>query len=107
MRRLVRRLLAPALLAGAVLAATVGPILADPNLPNITAHRHFIQTPDGSLQEVGPRLCDDPSLQSAFNQFHSNVHSHVLGSTGPTQSAPGLHNGSGADLVARGCSFVP
>ena len=107
MFRIARKLLVPALVAGAVLAATVVPGLADPNLPNISAHRHFIQTPDGRLVEVGPRLCDDPSLQSAFAQFHSNVHTHVLGSTGPAQSAPGLHNGSGADLIARGCSFVP
>jgi hypothetical protein len=47
--------------------------LGDPNLPNITPHRHFILN-GGRLVQVGPRVCDDPSLQSAFNQFHSNIH---------------------------------
>lgn len=79
--------------------------VADPNLPNIPAHRHFIQTDQGLVQ-VGPRLCDDPSLQRAFNQFHSNVHVAVAGSPGPEQPAPGLHNARGAEIVARGCSFV-
>jgi hypothetical protein len=53
-------------------AATVA--LADPNLPDITPHRHFIQKPDGTLVQVGPRVCDNASLQHAFNQFHSNIH---------------------------------
>jgi hypothetical protein len=107
MHSIAKRLLVPGLVAGAILAATVVPGLADPNLPNIGAHRHFVRTPDGTLLEVGPRLCDNPSLQNAFNQFHVNVHVHEAGTLGPDQSAPGLHNGRGADLIARGCSFVP
>jgi hypothetical protein len=58
----------------------------------------------GALAEVGPRVCDNPSLQQAFNQFHVNVHNAALGQ-GP--AAPGLHNGFGADLEVHGCSFVP
>ncbi len=76
---------------------------ADTNLPDIRPHRHFIQTPGGELVEVGPRVCDDPSLQAAFNQFHANVHAAVRGSQGPAQSAPGLHNHAGAEITARGC----
>ena len=103
----MRKLFIPALAAATMILGTALPGLADPNLPNIRPHRHFIQTPNGQLIEVGPRVCDNPSLQEAFNQFHSNVHHAVPGSPGPDESAPGLHNGFGAELIARGCSFVP
>lgn len=79
--------------------------VADPGLPDIGAHRHFVQTERG-LTQVGPRICDDPGLQKAFNQFHSNVHAPVGASPGPEHSAPGLHNLHGAELVARGCEFA-
>ena len=81
-------------------AATVA--LADPNLPDIRPHRHFIQTPSG-LREIGPRVCDNPALQHAFNQFHSNIHVAVSGSPGPEHSAPGLHNFKGADMTFGSC----
>jgi hypothetical protein len=76
--------------------------LADPNLPNITPHRHFIQKPNG-LVEVGPRVCDNSALQHSFNQFHSNIHFAVPSSPGPEHSAPGLHNIKGADLTFGPC----
>ena len=82
--------------------------VADPNLTNVGAHRHFIQTPAGDLIPVGPDLCDnlgDRGIQEAFNQFHNNLHFATASSIGPV--APGLHNGQGGELVARGCSFVP
>lgn len=81
--------------------------VADPNLPDITPHRHFIQTPTGGLVQVGPRVCDRPSLQHAFNQFHSNIHIAVSGSPGPEHSAPGLHNFKGGEITPRPCSFTP
>jgi hypothetical protein len=90
------------LLGGATVA------IADPNVPNIAPHRHFIQTQAG-LVEVGPILCDDPSLQQAFNQFHINVHSSStspvtpIQTLGPQHGAPGLHNDNGAELVVTGC----
>jgi hypothetical protein len=74
--------------------------LADPDLGNVPAHRHWIQTPAGLVQ-VGPRLCDDPSLQEAFNQFHNNIHIATGSSIGPV--APGLHNFTGAELMFSGC----
>ena len=103
----MRKLFVPALAAGAMLLGSAVPGFADPNLPDIRHHRHFIVTATGELIEVGPRVCDDPSLQAAFNQFHSNVHRGVAGSPGPEESAPGLHNQVGAELVMRPCSFVP
>jgi hypothetical protein len=81
--------------------------VADPNLTNVLAHRHFIQTPDGQLTPVGPDLCDnpgDPGIQNAFNQFHNNLHVASPSAIGP--AAPGLHNGKGGEIVARPCSFV-
>ena len=93
----MRKLFIPALAAATMMLGTALPGFADPNLPNVPRHRHFIQTPTGKLVEVGPRVCDNPSLQAAFNQFHHNVH----------QGAPGLHNRAGAEITARPCSFVP
>ena len=88
----------------AVLAAilfTVSTSRADPNLRNVPRHRHYVRTPAGSLIEVGPRVCDDPSLQRAFDQFHNNIHVATGSSIGP--AAPGLHNFTGAELQASGC----
>jgi hypothetical protein len=95
---------------------TAGVALCDPNLsPNVPPHRHFVAN-NGELVEVGPRLCDNPNLQNAFNQFHVNLHSHsirvpapgggftfipVIGATGPI--APGLHNGSGPEIMPGPC----
>ncbi len=73
---------------------------ADPNLTNIPPHRHYVNTPSGPV-EVGPRVCDNPNLQRAFNQFHNNIHIATGASIGP--AAPGLHNFKGADLLASGC----
>ena len=115
--RPVRAALLLGLAAGALLVGGARPGLADPNLnlDPIPPHRHFIQTPAGALVEVGPRVCDVPSRQAAFNQVHSNVH-HALSPVsppgtepgpGPLNGAPGLHNGFGAELTFRPCSFVP
>lgn len=100
------------------LIGTAGVALADPNLsPDVPAHRHFIVKDGLSVAEVGPRLCDNPALQNAFNQFHVNLHSHlmrvpnpngpgfifvpVVGAIGPV--APGLHNGTGPELRPGPC----
>ena len=92
-----------------VLAAVA---IADPGVPDIAAHPHFVQNASGELVQVGPRLCDDPSLQQAFNQFHINVHSSSTSPTtpietlGPQHGAPGLHNFRGG-IMPRPCSFQP
>jgi hypothetical protein len=101
----MRQFLMVALVALAALLGTTIPAFADPNLPNIPAHRHFVKTTTSDLVQVGPRLCDNPSLQNAFNQFHVNVHRTTAASQGP--AAPGLHNGFGAELEAHPCSFTP
>lgn len=101
----MRKLLGAVLALGVLVPATSA--LADPNLANVRPHRHFIETPSGKLVQVGPRVCDDPSLQDAFNQFHYNVHHANAPSPGPAGGAPGLDNDRGADLVARPCSFTP
>jgi len=85
----------------AAILITVATSRADPNLGNIPAHRHYIKTVEGTLVEVGPRLCDDPNVQRAFNQFHNNIHHPSGTAIGP--AAPGLHNFKGADLEASGC----
>jgi len=84
MRVLRKRTVLGAVGSLALVAAIVpGMTTADPDLPNATPHRHFVVTPDGELHQVGPQVCDDPSLQAAFNQFHFNVH----------RGAPGLAPG--------------
>jgi len=103
----MRAALVLGLVAGALLLGGVQSGLADPNLPTVAPHRHFIVTAAGELVAVGPSVCGNPSVQTAFNQFHSNVHFAVANSPGPEHSAPGVHNGVGADLTARGCAFAP
>lgn len=103
MRTLIVLTIATAVLVGGAAVA-----VADPNVPNIAPHRHFIQTQAGLVQ-VGPRLCDDPSLQKGFNQFHINVHASAtspvtpIQTLGPQHGAPGLHNIKGAELIVTGC----
>ena len=95
----MRSLLTASLIVSAL--GSAGLAVADPNLSNIPRHRHYVRTPTGELVQVGPRVCDDPSLQNAFNQFHNNVHFVSAAGIGP--AAPGLHNFKGADLMAGPC----
>jgi hypothetical protein len=105
----MRRTLIVLGLTGVLVAVGATVALADPNVPNIPAHRHFVQTSTGKLVQVGPRLCDNPSLQRAFNQFHINIHTSATSPTtpidtlGPQHGAPGLHNTNGAELTIRLC----
>jgi hypothetical protein len=85
-------------MAGVLIAVATSQ--ADPKLPNVPAHRHYVETP-GGLVEVGPRVCDNPNLQRAFNQFHNNIHAASGSAIGP--AAPGLHNFTGAELKFSGC----
>ncbi len=107
-----------------VAAATFGLLLfvgsgaADPGVPDIPPHQHFVVTADGTWIPIGPQVCpagSSPQLQKAFNQFHVNIHhSENLPGTpidpptnGPQGGAPGLHNGIGSDMQGRPCGFVP
>lgn len=97
--RLIIGLVSIAVLLGVF--ATAG--LADPNLNNVTPHRHWLGDPANGVQ-IGPRVCDNPNLQQAFNQFHNNLHFASSSSIGP--AAPGLHNGQGGELrFTPGCAL--
>ena len=105
------RILMVLAIATAVVCTGAAVALGDPNVPDIPAHRHFVQAASGKLVQVGPRLCDNASLQQAFNQFHINIHASATSPTtpidtnGPQHGAPGLHNFAGAELVIKMCSF--
>lgn len=77
--------------------------LADPGLGPVPPHRHWISTGNGFTQ-VGPRVCDRPGLQSAFDQFHNNL--HAASPTAIGSVAPGLHNLRGAEITFTGCSMT-
>jgi hypothetical protein len=110
MRKFV--LLATLTVAFAGLLVFAGTGLADPPgmlYDPVPPHRHFVMAANGELKAVGPQICDNPDLQQAFNQFHHNVHHSfipgvgVIHTLGPQDGAPGLINGKGAEITARGC----
>ena len=75
---------------------------ADPSLPNVPPHRHWING-----VQVGPDICDNlgsPGIQQAFNEFHNNLHIATGASIGP--AAPGLHNGQGGEIRPTSCSVT-
>ncbi|MGH8939534.1 MAG: hypothetical protein ACRDV2_09310 [Actinomycetes bacterium] len=63
--------------------------------PPIFPHRHLLVTPQG-LIPVGPAVCENPSLQSAFNQFHAKIH------VGPANTAFD-HSHNPVDITAAAC----
>ena len=108
----MRQLFVPVLLAGVLavgLLVLPGIGSADPNLSDVPVHQHWLVTGTGAdmvfLARVGPNLCENPNLQNAFNEYHNNAHNAGPTSIGP--AAPGLHNGKGAEIVSRSCSFQP
>jgi hypothetical protein len=96
-----RKLIVGAVAGAAAILFAVTTSRADPKLANVGRHRHYIKTATGELVEVGPRFCDNPDLQRAFNQFHNNV--HMVSETGIGPSAPGLHNLQGAEIMSGRC----
>jgi hypothetical protein len=90
-RRIAVSLAAAAALVGlAAAGAAGGPA------PDVPKHRHYLQI-NGTLVPIGPQVCERPSLQEPFNQFHANVH---IGTPG-TFAMDHEHNGT--DIIARGC----
>lgn len=98
------------------LLALAGPGFADPSVPFIQPHQHFVVTAQGEWVSIGPQVCPAgtrPQLQKAFNQFHVNIHHSEnppgtpIETNGPQGGAPGLHNGTGSDMQGRPCNFVP
>ena len=111
--RLVILLLVSAPIA---LFAFGGSGLADPSdlfFAPVPPHRHFVAAPSGGLAAIGPQVCEHPELQTAFDQFHYNVHhSHVppfaggpgdVLTLGPQNGAKGLQNGTGAEIAITLC----
>ena len=70
-------------------AATAG------TAPPVGPHRHFLVTPQGTIP-VGPQVCENPNLQSAFNQFHAAVH------VGPANTAFD-HTHNPVDIMPAAC----
>jgi hypothetical protein len=112
----VKILLLIAVAGSFVLLALAGPGLADPSVPFIRPHQHFVVTENGTWIPIGPQVCPEgssPQLQRAFNQFHVNIHHSEnpptvpIDTNGPQDGAPGLHNGIGTDMQGRPCGFVP
>ena len=94
----MRALLASILLVGLV-GFSAATATADPDLDFVQPHRHWITLTSGERVEVGPRVCDNPNLQQAFNQFHNNLHV----SAGHGRAAPGLHDSNGTGIAPSGC----
>ena len=70
-------LLSLAVAASVWLLAFAGTGSADPSVPFIQPHQHFLVTADGKWVPIGPQVCpagSSPQLQKAFNQFHVNIH---------------------------------
>jgi hypothetical protein len=81
---------ATALVGYAAIADAQGPA------PDVPPHRHFVKIGD-TVIPVGPQVCENPSLQGAFNQFHYGVHVGTVG----TFAMDHEHNRT--DIAARAC----
>ncbi len=87
-----------------MLGLGAGFAVADPDLPLVPPHQHFLKQPDGTEVSIGPQICghtDNLGLWKAFSEFHNNLHVATPASQGP--AAPGLHNTQGGELSARLC----
>jgi hypothetical protein len=109
MRKLVVLLATSVALVGAVAGAAIADPGVEPTAA-FTPHKHFLVMENGTLLEVGPRVCAEGTNSprwDAFLQFHSNLHTHanVTGAIGPV--APGLHDANGPVLMPRACTFNP
>ena len=75
MKNAIRILIAVAASAAALFVALGTAPAADAGrAPNVFPHRHFIEQPDGTRVPVGPVVCGDPKMQTAFNEFHAHIH---------------------------------
>lgn len=88
------------LLAAAVAGPTAAVAMADPKPADVPPHRHYVAHPGGERSQVGPRVCDNPSLQTSFNQYHNNNH-RADSNHGP--AAPGLNDDKGGEIEPGPC----
>lgn len=87
--------LALALAAASTVTLATAEVAIAAQAPFVPPHRHFLVTPNGTIP-VGPQVCDNPELQSAFNQFHAAVH------VGPANTAFD-HTHNPVDIRAGAC----
>jgi hypothetical protein len=114
-KRLYAGLVGLPVLVVIVIGVLAGPGSADPNLPTVPVHRHWLGDPSlGGAHQIGPDICKNTNVQNAFNQFHFNHHhSFIPGvgqivSNGPQNGNPGLNNDKGGEIFATGgCGPVP
>lgn len=76
MRKALRLILASAFAVS--LAGLSGMSSAQGPAGDVPPHRHFVKM-GSTLVPVGPQVCEKPSLQFAFNQFHAHVHVGTVG----------------------------
>ena len=88
------RIVLASLVSAALLLAA--PLANAGQAPPIGPHRHFHVGPDGELVPVCPQVCENPNLQTAFNQFHASIH------VGPANTAYD-HDHNPVDITARPC----
>ena len=67
------RRIAVSLGSAAALVALAATGAAGGQAPDVPKHRHYLQI-GSTMVPVGPQVCEKPSLQEAFNQFHAGVH---------------------------------
>ncbi len=94
--RLRLRLVVTALLVSIIGFGALGSLGASAGqAPPIFPHRHLLMTPQGEVP-VGPAVCDNSDLQSAFNEFHAKIH------VGPANAAFD-HSHNPVDIRAALC----
>ena len=93
----VRVLIAAVFSTAVVLGLSFAPVAdAKGPAPFVPAHVHYLLQQDGTKVFVGPDACGRPDLQTAFNNFHWNIH------VGPANSAFD-HEHNPNDIKAQGC----
>jgi hypothetical protein len=94
---------------GTVVALTAGPAMADVP-PPVNPHQHFIITPSGELNELGPEVCanqgDRTSDLQGFYGFHAHVH---LGVPGQQVFTSAINPDGPSPVIGqvRPCTFIP
>ena len=69
----VVRLVVAVLVSMGAFAMAPGADARDPR-PPVTPHKHLLELPGGAQVAVGPDVCANPSLQTAFENYHYAVH---------------------------------
>ena len=57
-----------------VSAAVVGVSAGSGSANGVPRHDHFLVLDSGAEIQVGPRVCENSNLHTAFHNFHDHVH---------------------------------